>query len=47
MRLAEEKIKQAILHPDKEVRDAAIRYFGKPTTHDRSIMPVAIGALEK
>jgi len=47
MRLAEAKIKQAILHPDQEVREVAIRYFSRPTTADAGIMPVAIQALEK
>jgi hypothetical protein len=47
MRLAEDKIKQAILHPEKQVREVAIRYFSRPTTTDASIMPLAIQALEK
>lgn len=46
MRLAEAKIKEAILHPDKEAREAAIRYFSRPTTRDPSIMPLGIQALE-
>src|SRR5208283_3444112 len=46
-RLAEEKIKQGILHADKQVREVAIRYFSRPTTRDSSIMPVAIQAVEK
>ena len=39
MRLSEDKIKAAILHPDIEIRDRAVRYFGKSFSPDLSIMP--------
>jgi hypothetical protein len=47
VRLSEDRIKEAILHPDLDVRDAAIRYFYTSTTPDRSLMPLAIQAIEK
>ena len=47
MRYPEDKIKEAILHPDLDVRDAAIRYFYSSTTPDQSLMPLAIQAIEK
>ena len=47
MRYPEDKIKEAILHPDLDVRDAVIRYFYSSTTPDQSLMPLAIQAIEK
>lgn len=47
MRYSEEKIKEAILHPDLDVRDAAIRYFHSSTSPDRTLMPLAIQAIER
>ncbi len=47
MRFPEEKIKEAILHPELDVRDAAIRYFYDSTNLDQTLMPVAIRAIEK
>jgi hypothetical protein len=47
VRLAEDKIKDAILHPDLDVRDTAIRYFYSLTTPDQTLMPLAIEAIEK
>jgi hypothetical protein len=46
MRLPEDKVKQAILHPDPELRDRAIGYFAKSYSPDLSIMPVVIQAVE-
>jgi hypothetical protein len=46
MRLPDEKIKKAILHPDPEIRDRATRYFAKSYCLDRSIMPMVIKAVE-
>ncbi|NUO08603.1 MAG: SEC-C domain-containing protein [Candidatus Brocadia sp.] len=46
-RLPESKVKQAILHPESEVRDAAIAYFSKSFTNDKTIMPLVIEAIEK
>jgi hypothetical protein len=47
MRLPEPRIKQAILHPDADVRDAAVFYFAKSYSADPTIMPLAIQAFEK
>lgn len=38
MRYPEDKIKEAILHPDLDVRDVAIRYFYNSTTPDHTLM---------
>ena len=46
MRLSEDKIKEAILHPDMEIRDRAATYFGKSFSADHTIMPVVIKAVE-
>jgi hypothetical protein len=45
MRFPEDKIKQAILHPDPELRDRATRYFAKSYSLDPSIMPLVIQAV--
>ena len=47
MRLPAERIKQAILHPDREVRDAAVYYFGDAHSTDATIMPLVIQAIEQ
>lgn len=47
MRLAESKIKEAILHPHEEVRLTALGYFVGAFTQDESIMPLVIEAVEK
>ena len=47
MRFPEDKIKEAILHPDLDVRDTAIRYFQSSTDRDATVMPLAIQAIEK
>ncbi len=47
MRLSEDKIKEAILHPDLDVRDTAIRYFYSFTSPDHTLMPLAIQAIER
>jgi len=46
MRYPEAKIKEAILHPDIEIRDRATRYFGKSFCSDHTIMPLVIKAVE-
>jgi hypothetical protein len=46
VRYPEAKIKEAILHPDIEIRDRATRYFAKPFAPDLSIMPLVIKAVE-
>jgi hypothetical protein len=47
MRLAEHKIKEAILHADLELRARAISYFAKSYSADASVMPLVIESLEK
>jgi hypothetical protein len=47
MRLSEDKIKAGILHPDRDVRDAAAMYFSRSACRDTSILPLAIEAIEK
>ena len=46
MRFPEDKIKEAILHPDPEIRDRATSYFGKSFSSDPGIMPLVIKAVE-
>jgi len=47
MRFPEDKIKEALLHPDLDVRDTAIRYFYSATSPDHTLMPLAIQAIER
>ena len=47
MRLSESKIKEAILHPEEEVRLRAIAYFSRSSASDETIMPLVIEAVEK
>jgi hypothetical protein len=47
MRLPADKIKQAIFHPDADVRDAAVFYFARSCLPDPTIMPLAIQAFEQ
>ena len=47
MRYPEDKIKEAILHSDLDVRDTAIRYFYSSTSPDPALMPLAIRAIER
>ena len=46
MRLPEEKIKEAILHPEKLVRQEALLYFADCFSRDAEVMPQAIRAVE-
>src|ERR1700730_15506223 len=46
VRLPESKIKEAILHPDIEIRDRATSYFAKSFSSDLAIMPLVIKAVE-
>jgi hypothetical protein len=46
MRLSEDKIKDAILHADIEIRDRATRYFAKSFSSDPSILALVIKAVE-
>ena len=47
MRLTEDRVKQAILHDDKDVREGAVYYFSRSFTTDPSIMRLAIQAIER
>ena len=47
MRLTEEKIKEAILHHEEEIRLSALGYFTDAYTQDESIMPLVIQAVEQ
>ena len=46
MRFPEAEIKEAILHPDPEIRDRAIRYFSNSYSPDPSIMAQVIKSVE-
>src|SRR5271166_3573314 len=46
MRLPEDKIKEAILHADPEIRVRATSYFAKSFSSDLTIMPLVIKAVE-
>jgi hypothetical protein len=45
VRYPEDKIKEAILHPDLEVRDRAASYFAGSHSADPSVMPLVIQAV--
>jgi len=47
MKPTEQEIKQALLHPDQFVRDVALQYFALSFSRDRSILPVAVQAIEQ
>ncbi|MBT6485282.1 MAG: hypothetical protein HOK71_11560, partial [Planctomycetaceae bacterium] len=46
MRLDEQQIKRAILHPNPEIRLKAINYFADSYSDDPSVMPVVIETVE-
>jgi hypothetical protein len=46
-RLPADAIKQGLLHPDVDVRSAALHYFADGRSPDPSVMPVVIDALER
>jgi SEC-C motif len=46
VRLSESKLREAILHPDPDIRDRATSYFAKSFSSDLSIMPLVIKAVE-
>jgi hypothetical protein len=46
MRYPEDKIKEAVLHPDIDIRDRAVIYFAKSFSTDTSLMPLVIKAVE-
>ena len=47
MRLSAEKVKEAILSPDQELREAAVYYFAGSHSDDPSLMPKVIEAFDK
>jgi hypothetical protein len=47
MRTPESKIKEAILHPEEEIREKALHNFSQAKCEDESIMPLVIQAVEK
>ena len=46
MRLTEDQVRQALQHPDKDVRFAALQYFAKSYSRNPAIMPDVIGLVE-
>ena len=46
MRLPETKIKEAILHPEKLVRQEALLYFAGCYSRDAEVMPLVIKAIQ-
>ncbi len=46
MRLPEAKIKEALVHPEKLVRQEALLYFADCYSRDAEVMPLAIQAIE-
>ncbi len=47
MRLPPDKVKDAILHADQDVREAAVYYFARSFSSDPAIMPLVIQAIDK
>lgn len=47
MRYPREKIQEAILHPDINIRERAVNYFTQAYSPDPSLMPTVIEAIEK
>ena len=47
MRLTQAQVKEAILSPDRDVREAAVYYFARSFSTDPSIMPLAIQAIDQ
>jgi len=47
MRTPESKIKEAILHPEEEIRLCAVEYFSNAHCEDETIMPLVIQSVEK
>jgi len=46
VRLSEDRIKEAILDTDLEIRQRAVRFFAKSFSTDTSVMPLVIKAVE-
>ena len=47
MRLPADKVKEAILHADQDVRDAAVYFFADSFSSDPAMMPLVIQAIDK
>ena len=47
MRLPESKIKDAFLHPERDVRQFVLHYFSDSFSRDPEVMPLAIRAIEQ
>ena len=47
MRLSEEKIKQAILNPELEIRQRAVRYFSTSHSDDEEVATLVIRSIER
>ena len=47
MRLSESKIKEAILHPNADIRSRAVHYFADSFSQDTSVVPLVIQAVEQ
>ena len=47
MILSAEEVKQGIVHPEKLVRDASLRYFGESFSLDPTVMPLALQAIDR
>jgi hypothetical protein len=47
MRLTEDRVKEAILSPDRDVREAAVYYFSQSFSIDLDIMPLAIRLIDQ
>jgi hypothetical protein len=47
MRLSEARIKQAILSPELDIRQRAMRYFSVCHSNDEGVVPLVIQAVEK
>ena len=47
MRLSAEQVKAALLHHDRDVRTAALRYFAESFSRDPGVMPLVIEAIER
>src|SRR4051812_9269215 len=46
MRFPENRIREAILHPDVEIRERAVNYFAKAFDPDPTLMPLVIQAVQ-
>jgi hypothetical protein len=46
MRLPETKIKEALAHPERLVRQDDLRYFADCHSQDAEVMPLAIKAIK-